>query len=127
MIASCAPSLKPLFKNFLGLKSLTPQYGYSNSNGYGRNGRSTGTRSRGDPNRGYTKQNSKTGAPDAFELKDTYSTTINGRDAASSPGPYHSGGDGDSADRNGSQETILKGAHIPGKGITRVTEVSVTY
>ncbi|KAF7556132.1 hypothetical protein G7Z17_g1673 [Cylindrodendrum hubeiense] len=124
--AACGPSLKPLFKNILKLTSLTPQYGHTNSGGYNnqRSGRGTGLYTIGGTgSKGYTKQNSRTDGGEGFELRSQYRAEAVGRDAASSPGPYSSGKDSDSVEKSSSQETILQGD----KGITRTTEVTITY
>lgn len=129
IIAACTPALKPLVRNILSLKSLTPGYGYTNSNGYNnqRSGRNTGL---------YARQGSRTDRED-FELRsqyrgdareiDVYTATVEGRDVSTSPGLYPTDGkDRDSTTRNDSQETILSGER--GKnGIVRTTEVTVTY
>lgn len=128
IIAACTPALKPLVRNILSLKSLTPGYGYTNSNGYNnqRSGRNTGL---------YARQDSRTDRED-FELRsqyrpdareiDVYTATVEGRDVSGSGLYPVDGKEGGSTTRNDSQETILSGERGK-KGIVRTTEVTVTY
>ncbi|VUC27350.1 unnamed protein product [Clonostachys rosea] len=126
IIAACAPALKPLVRNILNLKSLTPGYGYTNS--ASRRLRS-GKRTTGLSNKakGYIRQTSKTGGPEAFELKSVndnqtfYIATAEGRNDSDLSGP---GGNG--TRRENSSDSIVH-PDANGKNIVRTTEVSVTY
>ncbi|KAL7939924.1 hypothetical protein V8C42DRAFT_349954 [Trichoderma barbatum] len=142
IIAACAPSLKPLVGNILKLKSLTPNHGYQSPGGYHHSNRTGGRQNRTltigtSAAKGYTRQDSTTEDKGDFELHerrlhgkgDMYTATVARRDAAgSNSAPYHTGGDGSSAHRNGSEDSIFAGlGSVNGKGIVRTTEVSVTY
>ena len=140
IIAACAPSLKPLVGDILKLKSLSSKYGYQNSGGYPHSNRTGGRQNRTltigtNASKGYTKHDSSLEVGDDFELpgrlpgkNNMYTAAAQGRTGAPSPGPYQPTGDGVSAERNGSEDSILAGLGKPnGKGIVRTTEVSVTY
>ncbi|CAH0023279.1 unnamed protein product [Clonostachys rhizophaga] len=140
IIAACAPSLKPLLKTVLNLKSLTPRYGYTNSQSYHnqRSKRRTAIYTiGGSAAQGYTKQTSKNDNLDDFELKSnypskssanqgtSYTATVAGRDDSSSTGGGQGGKDEEAmTGRSNSQDIILP---IEGGKIVRTTEVSVTY
>jgi hypothetical protein len=129
-----------LLKTVLNLKSLTPRYGYTNSQSYHnqRSKRRTAIYTiGGSAAQGYTKQTSKNDNVDDFELKSnyrstssanqgtSYTATVAGRDDSSSTGGGQGGKDEEAmTGRSNSQDIILP---IEGGKIVRTTEVSVTY
>ncbi|KAI6778522.1 uncharacterized protein J7T54_005046 [Emericellopsis cladophorae] len=135
IIAACAPSLKPLVKNILRLKSVTPRYGYTNS-GHRSNNSGVYTVGGGfSGTHGYARQGNRSDhAPEGFEMRSAhrgkngevaYTTAVGKKNRHAPPDVYasregrHSGNES-----SGSQETILP---LQGsKSSVRATEVKIS-
>ncbi len=130
IIAACTPALKPLVGGFLKLTASTSDRYKDSGDGHSK---TKGILTIGSiPSKGYTKQNSK---HVVFYLEERdpqqdddeyYMTSIQSQTAGAYL--YHAGGEMESGQGTGSQESILrKIGSKKGNGIVRTTEVSVSY